>query len=569
MFLTGLALAFATIPEELPIIITMVLGLGAYTLSRERFLIKKIKAAEVLGDATVILTDKTGTITENKMQVVSVFPSNQELDIIDAALGALSELSLSPLDKAIVERADELQLTANMGAIIRERSFDSERKTRSIIRATHGEVVLFTSGAPEELVPLCEKVDTATVKDVLERETAKGRRVIAVASKTISLADKDLLFSALEHSLSFRGLIFLEDPPRGDVKEMIESALRAGIRTIMVTGDHPKTSSFVARSVGIASEKVMTGDEMKALSDGDLQNSVKDVSVFARTTPEDKYRLVNTLHKNGEIVAVTGDRVNDTLALKAADIGIAMGVKGTDAAKEAADIVLADDSFVSLGRGIFEGRKFFDNLRKGVKFYLSVKAALIAIFLLPILVGVTFPFAPIQIIVLELFMDLGASAAFVAEPAEKTVYERPPRDPRMKFLDPQMLKGIAVSGLSLFAAVTLSYFYALWQNLSLDQARTFAFTAWMVSLTILAFISRSEREPLFSLGLFTNRGMNLWAVVAIAFLFIAIGTPAISVYLKLSAITFSQLGGILVISFVATSWLELRKVLLFRKTLKK
>ncbi|HXY88939.1 MAG TPA: cation-translocating P-type ATPase C-terminal domain-containing protein [Candidatus Acidoferrales bacterium] len=185
------------------------------------------------------------------------------------------------------------------------------------------------------------------------------------------------------------------------------------------------------------------------------------------------------------------------------------------------------------------------------------------------LVGVTFPFAPIQIIILELFMDLGASAAFVAEPAEKTVYERPPRDPRMKFLDPQMLKGIAVSGLSLFAAVTLSYFYALWQNLSLDQARTFAFTAWMVSLTILAFISRSEREPLFSLGLFTNRGMNLWAVVAIAFLFIAIGTPAISVYLKLSAITFSQLGGILVISFVATSWLELRKVLLFRKTLKK
>ncbi len=568
MFLTGLALAFATIPEELPIIITMVLGLGAYQLSRHHFLVKKIKAAEVLGDATVILTDKTGTITENKMQVVSVFPSDQEVSVLDAAMGALTELSSSPTDTTLMERADELHLKLNTGAIVRERSFDSERKTRSIIRAVNGNVVLFMSGAPEELVPLCEQVDTPAVKEVLERETVKGRRVIAVASKFIPLADEDLPFSALEHGLSFRGLIFLEDPPRIDVKETIESAHHAGIRTIMVTGDHPQTSSFVARSVGIASEKVVTGDEMDALSEGDLQNTVRDVSVFARTTPEDKYRLVNALHKNGEIVAVTGDGVNDTLALKAADIGIAMGIKGTDAAKEAADIVLADDSFVSLGHGIFEGRKFFDNLRKGVKFYLSVKAALIAIFLLPILVGVTLPFAPIQIIVLELFMDLGASAAFVAEPAEKTIYTRSPRDPKKKFLDTPMLRGIAASALSLFAAVTLSYFYALWQKLPLDTAQTFAFASWIITLMFLAYVSRSETDTLVSLGVFTNRAMDLWAVIAFAFMFIAIWTPAISVYLSLSAITLSQLGIILVISFVATSWQEVRKALVLRKNSK-
>jgi len=529
----------------------------------------------VLGDATVILTDKTGTITENRMQVVSVFPTDHELSVLNAALGALSEFSLSPLDKAIVERVDALRLTARVSTIVRERSFDPERKTRSILREVNdnGDIVLFTSGAPEELLPLTHggegDFSLTLVEEALTSETAKGRRVIAVAQKSVPLEEKDSPFSELEQGLAFVGLVFLEDPPRAGVKETIESAQRAGIHTIMVTGDHPQTASFIAQSVGIASAKVMTGDELDALSDETLQHVVKDVSVFARTTPEDKYHLVDALHKNGEVVAVTGDGVNDTLALKAADIGIAMGIKGTDAAKEAADIVLADDSFVSLGHGIFEGRKFYDNLSKGVKFYLSVKAALIAIFLLPLLVGVAFPFAPIQIIVLELFMDLGASAAFVAEPAEKTIYERPPRDPKVRFLNPQMLKGIAAAGLSLFAAVSLSYFYALWQQLSLGQARTFAFTGWIISLTILAFVSRSETEPLFSLGVFTNRGMNLWAVIAIAFLFIAIGTPVISVYLNLSAITLGQLGVILVIAVASTLWLEARKVLLFRRSVRK
>jgi len=557
MILTGLALAFATVPEELPIIITMVLGLGAYLLSQKNFLVKKIKSAEVLGNATVILTDKTGTITESKMEVVSLFPK-EDLKILKSALAALTEISLSPTDKAILEKVKKLKIERNFGQIIRERSFGNHRQTRTILREFNGNLELFLIGAPEEVLTLTKEKSPEIEKE-LEKETVKGRRVIAIAQKRILPEERNLPFSDLERDLNFIGLISIEDPAREGVKETVETAKKAGIRTIMVTGDHPKTAKFIASQVGIPSEKVFTGENLDRISDDELKNIVKEVSVFARTRPEDKYRLVKALRKNKEVVAVTGDGVNDVLALKAADIGIAMGIKGTDAAKEAADVVLSDDNFVTISHGIFEGRKFFDNLQKGVKYYLSCKTALILIFLLPVILGIPFPFAPIQIIILELFMDLAASAGFVAEPAEKMIYSRPPRNPKEKFLNSQMVKGILISGSSLFLAVTISYFYARWQNLSIIQTQTFAFTAWLIGHIILAFVSRSEKDPLFKLGIFSNKIMNLWAVAVLTFLLIIIEIPDLGSHLKLSFLSISQLGFILGISFLTISWQEFRK----------
>lgn len=562
MFLTGLALAFATIPEELPIIITMVLGLGAYQLSRGGFLVKKIKAAEVLGDATVILTDKTGTITENKMRVVSVFPKEREQDILTAAREALPEFPASATDIAIRERTQK-DPEATVGTIIRERGFEGERKTRSTLRTIDGAARLLISGAPEEVFALSQG-SHAPCEEALRSETGKGRRAIAVGEKALPADVLDHPFSELEQGLSVVGLLFLEDPSRKDVKETIERARKAGIRTIMVTGDHPETARFIAQSVGITADKVITGAELDQMSDREVGDVVKTVGVFARTTPEHKYRLVNALHHNGEIVAVTGDGINDTLALKGADIGIAMGIKGTDAAKEAADVVLSNDNFVLIGQGIFEGRKFFENLRKGVKFYLSVKAALIIIFLLPVLLAVALPFAPIQIIVLELFMDLGASAAFVAEPAEARIYTELPRNLKERFMDSPMLRGIAASGLSLFAGVTISYFYALSLGLPLGQAQTFAFAAWIFTLMILAFVSRSEREPLYRIGVFANKAMDVWALAAFAFLFFVISTPELSAYFRLSPITAAQLAIVFGISFVCASRQEWVKTIRFR-----
>jgi Ca2+-transporting ATPase len=562
LILTGLALAFAAIPEELPIIITMILGLGSYSLSQKGFLVKKLKAAEVLGDATVIVTDKTGTITENKMQVAQVFPPNEEARTLSTAAAALTEMSLSPTDKAVLEAVSKRGVDMNFGRVLRERGFESNKRTKVVLRERNGGFWLSTIGAPEEILRPLDANDEVHAE--LEKETAKGRRVIAVAEKSVSAKKADLPFSELEKTWDFVGLISIEDPPREGVKATIDAIHKAGIRTVMVTGDHPQTATYIANSVGIPSEKVLTGDELDKLSDEELQKIVNEVSVFARTTPEHKYRLVKALHANNEVVAVTGDGINDTLALKGADVGIAMGVKGTDAAKEAADVVLTDDNFVTIGQAVFEGRKFFDNLRKGLKYYLSVKAALISIFLLPLALGVPLPFAPIQIIVLELFMDLAASAGFVTEPAEKTIYSRRPRNPKERFPDARMIREIAISAASLFAVVMLAYFYAQWQGLSQIEVQTFAFSAWIMGHVILAFVSRSDNEPLYVLGPVSNRVMDVWAVLAFSFLLIAVTVPSVGLQLKLSTLAASQLGLILVFALVAIGWREIAKLVLFK-----
>jgi Ca2+-transporting ATPase len=565
MILTSLSLVFATVPEELPMIITIVLGVGALQLSRKNFLVKKIKAAEVLGNATVILTDKTGTITENHMHVASIYPPHKEKDVLATAGSAMSETSTSPTDRAIAEKYDEEHLPPVTGRIVRQRSFGNGLKTRAVLREERGAYELYLTGAPEEVIKASLDTPPGTYA-VLENEARKGRRVVAVARKAIPPGDRDAPFQTLEQGMDMTGLISIEDPPRPGVKEAVARAQRAGVRTIMVTGDHPKTAQEIAASVGIKSDEVITGDELHKMSDASLDKAVEHVSVFARTTPEDKYRLVKALRKDGEVVAVTGDGINDALALKGADIGIAMGVRGSDAAKEAADIVLADDNYSTITQGIFAGRKFFDNLSKGVKYYLAVKVALISVFLLPVLIAVPFPFSPINIILLELFMDLMASTTFVLEPAERTIYTRPPRNAKHDLFDVNMMKGIGVSGLSLFVAVMVPYFYALYAGVPQQTAQTLAFTAWMVGQVTLAFVMRSTYEPLTSLGPFSNKALDVMLISVIAFLAVALGVPAVGAFLKLTPVAPLQVAAVAVFAFCMVFWQEILKAVKFRKT---
>jgi Ca2+-transporting ATPase len=561
MVLTGLSLAFATIPEELPIIITMVLGLGSYRLSQKNFLVKRLQGAETLGNATVIVSDKTGTITEGKMRIVSVYPAVRKAEVLGSASGSLPEFVLSPMESEIKEAASHTSSERPLPGILRQRNLgEGGKKTKAVIRRNEGHFALYVTGAPEEVLGSCRRMD-GDMRDLLAAESSKGRRVIAAARRDLLPGQETLDFADIERDMDFCGLIAFEDAPRENVAETVATAAKAGIRTIMVTGDHAMTASFIAAKVGIPAERVLEGKDLDAMTDEELREAVGEVQVFARTDPSHKYRIVKALQENGEVVAATGDGVNDVLALKGADIGIAMGLRGTDVAKDAAEAVLADDDFNTIARGIFEGRMFFDNLRKGIAYYLSVKAALIMIFLLTVLLGIAMPFSPIQIVVLELFMDLAASAGFVAEPREKNIYSRPPRNPGEKVLTAGVVARIFAGGLALFVSVAAAYFYASYRQMDLAGIQTFAFTAWIFGHIFLALVSRSESEPLLSLGVFSNPVINLWAAGAVSFLLLGIYVPLFREKLNLEAIDPAGILAIAAAALVVTGSLEIRKYL--------
>jgi len=387
-----------------------------------------------------------------------------------------------------------------------------------------------------------------------------GERLLAFGYRRLPAASK-LEKTDLEQNLVFVGIVGFIDPPRKEVKGAIRTCQEAGIKVVMITGDHPETARAIAAQVEINSARVLTGNEISKINDEELKRALIETFVFARVTPEDKLRLVRLFRESGEVVAVTGDGINDAPALKEADIGVAIGIRGTDVAKETADMVLTDDNFATIETAVKEGRKLFGNLRKGVRYYLACKVALVASFLLPIVLGVPLPFAPIQIIVLELFMDLAASATFVAEPEESGTMTKPPVDPKAKFMNRSLLSGISIGALSLFAAVTTNFLLVWFLTQNLIQAQTVAFATWMVGHILLALNFRSENQPLVKLGFISNKVMVLWAVLAAVTLIVGTSLPFVHDSLKITNLSLQDWFLVLSVSFIATFWIELKKIL--------
>ena len=390
-----------------------------------------------------------------------------------------------------------------------------------------------------------------------------GQRLLGFGYRRLP-ADIAIDKQNLEREIIFVGVLGFIDPPRKEVKGAIRTCQQAGIKVMMITGDHPETAKAIAAQVGIDSHNVLTGSQIASMSDEELKKALHNTYVFARVTPEDKLRLVRLLKENGEVVAVTGDGINDAPALKEAHIGIAMGIRGTDVAKETADMILTDDNFATIETAVKEGRKLFSNLRKGVRYYLACKVALVSIFLVPIILGIPLPFAPIQIIVLELFMDLAASATFVAEPAEEGIMNKPPNNPKEKFMSKPMLTSIFLGSISLFAAVTATYLFTWFQNpisSAVTHAQTVAFATWMLGHILLALNLRSEKEPLSKLGVLSNKVMVLWALIVVATLLIGTNVAGIESALKITGLSLADWALVAVAAFVATFWMELRKIL--------
>ncbi len=587
MLLTGLSLAFSVIPEELPIVITMVLALGAYRLAQQHAIVKRLQAVEMLGGVTVIAADKTGTLTENRMEVRRLYPQGASSDLLE--IGVLCNdasdterlLGQDPLDVALLRAAGEAAI--DVQALRRrwqeqgEFTFEDARKRMSIVCTNGARLRVVVKGAPEAVLAesirqrvergeeTLEAADRGALLTTAEEMARGGLRVLALAEKYLTTPPRDAVQA--ESELTLVGLVGFFDPPRPGVALAIADCRAAGIRALMMTGDHRLTAAASARETGLTTDaRVITGPELDSLPDSGLAEALSDVSVYARITPEHKLRIVRALRAQGERVAVTGDGINDAPALAAADIGIAMGETGTDVAREAADIVLADDNFSTIVRAVHEGRVLFANLTKGVRYYLACKAALIAAALLPVLLGVPVPFAPVQIILMELFMDLAASAAFVAEPGEADLMHRPPRGARAPFMDRAMLIAIFTSAAGLFGAVSLAYLTTWFATGDLTRAQTMAFVTWLLGHVLLALNMRSDREPLLQLGIFSNRVMLGWGVATIVCVAVATSVPDLGALLKAVPLSGSEWALAIGAALAGTFWREPLKLISWRRS---
>jgi Ca2+-transporting ATPase len=568
MVLTALSLAFATIPEELPIIITMVLALGGYQLSKQNAVVKKLQAVESLGAVTVICTDKTGTLTENRLEVKEIWGPRRELltlsSLANHARITFEGLAGDPTDVAVLEEASKEGIDVGglraRERVLSERPFDSALRRMSVlVEGPAGRREIF-KGSPEDVLGPCthyledgamvtlDEGSRAAFLARMEDMASRGFRVLGVAE-------------GLDGKMVFAGMVGMFDPPRPEARTAIEAVEGAGIRPVMITGDHPLTARAVAHQVGLPVGRLALGNELDKMDEAALAEAIGTAGVFARTSPEQKLRIVKAFQARGDRVAVTGDGINDAPALMAADIGVAMGQGGTDVARESADVVLRDNNFNTIVQAIREGRKLFANLTKGVRYYLACKVALIAVTMTAVVLLLDVPFTPLQIILLELFMDLGASAAFVAEKAERDIMLIPPRDPRDPFLDRRMVASIFASSAGLFIAVFLAYYIARTSYNDLVLAQTAAFVTWLIGHVLLALNMRSERQPMYKLGPLSNRTMDLWVVAAIFFALLASEASFLHDAIKTTSLPPEVWGLIIALAIAGTFWMEVVKVI--------
>ena len=507
MLLDGLTLAFATIPEELPILVTVLVAIGGLRLAQHGVLLRRLRAAEAVGAMTVLLADKTGTLTENRLEIESIDGEGESvLTVAVAAHG--SATAQDPVDRALVDAAGE----PASGERLARYPFDPVRKRESAVWRDSGGAWVAVKGAPEAVLDACalSPAKRTSVLSQVAQLAEDGLRIVAVAERRVAVVPLDS--ADAERELAFVGLAAFRDPLRPGVRDAVALLAHAGVRTIVVSGDHPQTVAAAAREAGVYGPEVLHGGTaLDALDDDELAERLRGQAVVARATPEDKLRLVRVLQERGEAVAVTGDGVNDAPALAAANVGIAMGARGTDLAREASDLVLVDDAYPTIVGAVEGGRGLASQLRRAVAFYLGAKIALVVVVAVPLALGLPAPFHPVHIVILELFMDVGASVAFVSEPSAPGAMDQPPRDPARRFLDDTQLSAIALTAAALTAAV-LPAFLLVHAEWGIDMAIAAAVAGWLVANVAIAWSLRARP----GLAWRRNVAFPAWALVAVA-----------------------------------------------------
>ncbi|MDF2177624.1 cation-translocating P-type ATPase [Aliiglaciecola sp. CAU 1673] len=546
MLLTAISLAVAAIPEALPAVITIALAMGARRLVKHHALVRNLPAVETLGSVTYICTDKTGTLTLNQMTVEKVFADNQLFEQsafpdndIGQALGKAMALNNDvtkqdektqgePTELALYQAAKKQgydrpsleQSLPRIGAV----PFDSDRKMMTTLHQDGEKVVAYSKGAPEVVLALCESAllsaqggawQAGDALQQAEKLANEGYRVLALACREFTHKPDDKDATAIEQQLQFIGLVALIDPPRPEVPDAVQDCLTAGIKPVMITGDHPGTALAIAKRLGICeTDKVVTGTDLDTLSEQDFASHVMDIRVYARVSPAQKLRIVKALQAKGQFVAMTGDGVNDAPALKRAGIGVAMGQKGTDVARQAADMVLLDDNFATIVRAVKTGRRIFDNIRKFIKDTMSSNSGEIWTLLLAPLMGLPIPLLPIHILWINLVTDGLPGLAFSAEKAEPDVMKRRPRPPDESIFAHGMWQHIVWFGLFVGGISIASQAWAMSNDMPYWQ--TVVFTVLTLSQLFHSMAVRSERASLLQIGFFSN--LYMIGAVTAAFL---------------------------------------------------
>lgn len=545
--LNGLAAAMAILPEEFPVVLTVFLALGAWRLSGKNVLTRKPSAIETLGSATVLCADKTGTITQNKMEIAAlydgkeffsreVFSAKKEqlTELINAAHRASQKDSIDPMEKAIGKIHSSLKLEdISDHKLIREYPLSREllAMTRVLKNETNNSAPISVSakGAPEAIFTLCKMSESETVKYLaaVHKMADQGYRVIAVANVLIN--NNSLPEKQHDFNFNFLGLIGLEDPIRPEVPQAIQECITAGIKVIMITGDFPVTAKSIARQIGLSAEKeLITGDELKKMNEEELKKRILNVNIFARVIPEQKLRIVQALKANNEIVAMTGDGVNDAPALKAAHIGIAMGNKGTDVAREASSLVLLDDNFASIVSAIRSGRRIFDNLQKAMAYIIAIHIPIIGLTLMPAFFpGLPLLLMPLHIVFMELIIDPVCSVAFESEQEEKNIMKRAPRNPKEQFFGGKKIILSVLQGLMLLVMVIAVYFLSIREGHSEGEVRAIAFSSLIIGNIFLILTNLSKTRSFISVITERNVAVMLILSAAIVMLLLIISIPSL------------------------------------------
>ena len=584
-FLAGITLAMAVLPEEFPVILTVFMALGAWRMSKKKVLTRNPSAIETLGSATVLCTDKTGTLTENKMTVSQLYNGKEfhsvanqdELkedfhEIMEFGILSSQTNPFDPMEQAITGMAKMyLKGTEHIHKnwkMIKEYPLSKELLAMSRVFSEKNtqQQIIATKGAPEAIFDLChlDAKEKERLAKAVEELATNGLRVLGVAKAMIKTDN----LPEIQHDFSFDfiGLIGLSDPIRKNVKQSVSECHRAGIRVIMITGDYPITAQHIAVEIGLENpDEYMTGLELQTISDVELCRKINDINVFARVVPEQKLKIVEALKRNGEIVAMTGDGVNDAPALKVANIGISMGKKGTDVAREASSLVLMDDNFSSIVGAIRMGRRIFDNLQKAFGYTFAIHVPIAGLSLLPILLtDLPIILWPVHIVFLELIIDPACSIIFEAEKEEANVMNRPPKNMNEPFFGAAKIIFSCMQGVGILIVTMVVYLVGLYLGFEAKEVRAMAFTTLIVSNIAVIITNRSWIDHIFKIIATPNKAV-LWVVGgAIFFLILILNVPF---FLDLFQFSKLSLINILICSIAGMStiiWFEIYKLVKLR-----